>query len=109
MVSAAARYGPSIGPISRRFHFSEPARNLVVDAEGSDEDEALDARGCHRLDDPFRLRVEVASEIRVDDVLAANGRIELLPVKYVAFHYSGSLGRICELARVTHEERQFDV
>jgi hypothetical protein len=35
----------------------------------------LDARGRHRLDDPFRLRVEVAGEIRVDDVLGANGRI----------------------------------
>src|ERR671916_1171627 len=104
MVSAAARYGPSIGPIWRRFHSPNLPGTLVIDAEGSDEDEALDARGCHRLDDPLRLRVEVAGQIRVDDVLAAHGRIQLRPVEYIAFHDSGTFGRICELARVTQQE-----
>jgi hypothetical protein len=69
----------------------------------------MNARGCHRLDGPLRLRIELACEIRVDDVLAANGLVKPLPVEHVAFDYSGIPGRICELARVTQEERQFDV
>lgn len=58
---------------------AEPAGNLVVNAKRGDEDEALDACGCHRLNDPCRLHIEVASQIGVYDVLPANGRVQLFP------------------------------
>jgi hypothetical protein len=41
--------------------------------------------------------------------VAADGRVQLLPVEHVACHQPGTPGRTCELADVTQEERQFDV
>ena len=63
MVSAAARYGPRTRADLAAVPVPEPAGNLVRNAERGDEDEALRARGCHRLNDPCRLHVEVASQI----------------------------------------------
>jgi len=84
--------------VSRR---PERARHLVIDSRGADEDEALDARGRHRLNDPCRLRIEVASQVFADDALAADGWIELPPVQHIARHDPGRSGGSASL-RISH-------
>lgn len=71
----------------------------------ADEDQAPHARSCHRLHDPCRLHIQVARQVRVDDVLAADGWIELLLVQGIAFHDPGICGWIGELARITQQQR----
>ena len=58
---------------------------------------------------PAACTPEFASQVGVDDVLAANGWIQPLPVECIAFHDPGIVGFMFEVARVTQEERQIDV
>ena len=50
-------------------------RYLVIDSHRADEDQAFEAGLLHGLHDTPGLLLQLAGQIRIDDILASHGRL----------------------------------
>jgi hypothetical protein len=84
--------------------------NLAIDAHGAYEDQPLQSRFVHRVDDGASLARQIARKVRVDNVLALHGVSERRWIQHIALDDGDTLRRrVAQPTGPTQVERQGDL